>query len=149
MPAIYAFLVVIWSLVGGHVTVHPLDGAVAITDLYGSPRQAVAASSCHHQQPEMWLSPDVDVETLVHEAAHAFDCLDDGVMNNSPSLRPAERPDWVSDYCWRSDAEWYACSVVYYRDVHPSRVAPWGPAALAAAGGVAPGTSKGAQQAGQ
>jgi hypothetical protein len=126
MPALFSVFLSLWMLVAGHLTVHQLAGPVRFTDLYGSPREAEAATGCVRGQAEMWLAPSFDMDTLVHETAHAYDCVDDGLMNNSPSLRPAVRPEWVSDYCWTSDAEWYACSVVYYRDVHPNRVAPWG-----------------------
>ena len=138
MPALFSVFVSLWMLVAGHLTVHHLDGPVRFTDLYGSPREAVAATGCVNGEAEMWLAPDFDMSTFVHEMAHAYDCVDDGRLNNSPSLRPAERPEWVSDYCWTSDAEWYGCSVEHYRDVHPYRVAPWGPQAIAAAG-MAPG----------
>ncbi len=141
MPALLALFLSLWSIVGGHVTIHQLNGPVQFTDLYGSPREAAAATGCVHRHPDMWLSPDVDMATLAHETAHAVDCLDDGLMNDSPSLRPAVRPAWVSDYCWNSDAEWYACSVVYYQSAHPYTVAPWGPAAMVAAGVTSPHTA--------
>ncbi len=134
MPALLSVFLALWAIVGGRVTIHQLSGPVRFTDLYGSPREAAAATGCSQGRPEMWLSPDVDMATLVHETAHAADCLDDGNMNDSPSLRPAVRPAWVSDYCWDSDAEWYACSVTYYLNAHPYTVAPWGPLATADAG---------------
>lgn len=140
MLALFSLFLSLWSLVSAHVTVHPLSGPVPITDLYGSHRGAEAATDCAGGRPAIWLSSNASVETLVHETAHAYDCLDDGAMNNSPSLRPAVRPAWASDYCWTSDAEWYACAVVYYRDVHPQRVAPWGKAAQAAAAVATTGT---------
>ena len=75
---------------------------------------------------------------MLHELAHAYDCADNGAMDSSPTLRPAVRPAWASDYCWLSDAEWYACSVVRFGTVRPHEVAPWGPEALAAAGAAFP-----------
>jgi hypothetical protein len=148
MPALLSVFLALWAIVGGHVTIHQLSGPVRFTDLYGSPREAAAATGCPNGRPEMWLSPDVDMATLVHETAHAVDCLDDGKMNDSPSLRPAVRPGWVSDYCWDSDAEWYACSVTYYLNVHPYLVARWGPQAMADAGIALPSLSSGAVKAG-
>ncbi len=131
MPALAPLLLALWALIGGHVQLYRLDGPVHFSDLYGSPRAAEAATGCLEGQPQVWVSTGASLDTLVHEFAHAYDCLDDGVMNDSPSLRPRQRPDWVSDYCWQSDAEWYACSVVYYGSVSPHLVAPWGPDAVA------------------
>jgi hypothetical protein len=118
-------LVALWSMVAPNLTVHRLDGPVQFTDLYGNAREAEAALGCPSTGPELWLSPTVDVETLVHELAHAHDCLDNGAMDASPTLRPAVRPAWVSDYCWESDAEWYACSVVHFQSITPHEVAGW------------------------
>jgi hypothetical protein len=118
-------LIALWTAVAPNLTVHRLDGPVLFTDLYGSAREAEAALGCPASGPELWLSPTVSIETLVHELAHAYDCQDDGAMNASPTQRPAQRPAWVSDYCWGSDAEWYACSVVRYGDVHPDTVPGW------------------------
>ncbi len=107
-------LVSLWLLVAPHVTVHRLDGPVRFTDLYGSERVAEAALGCTPEgTPELWFSPTVSTGTLVHELAHAVDCLDNGVMDGSPATRPSRRPAWSSDYCWDSDAEWYACWVVH------------------------------------
>ena len=107
------------------LTVHRLDGPVQFTDLYGNAREAEAALGCPAGGPELWLSPTVRIETLVHELAHARDCLDNGVMDASPTQRPAIRPSWVSDYCWGSDAEWYACSVLHFGSIDPHQVSGW------------------------
>jgi hypothetical protein len=45
--------------------------------------------------------------------------MDNGEMDVSLKGQPSVRPDWASSYCWNSDAEWYACSVVRYGDVAP------------------------------
>jgi hypothetical protein len=126
MLALFSLFLSLWALVSAQVTVYPTRGPVPITDLYGSHRGAEAATGCTRGRPTIWLASTASVETLVHETAHAYDCIDDGLINGSPGLRPAARPAWASDYCWDADAEWYACSVVYYRDVHPLRVAPSG-----------------------
>ena len=133
MSALFPLFLSLWSLVAGQLAIHQLSGPVTFTDLYGSPREAEAALGCPDGKAELWLSPTVSWETLVHELAHAYDCIDDGEMNNSRSSRPATRPAWASDYCWSSDAEWYACSVVYYGSIQPAAVAPWGKPALARA----------------
>ena len=65
------------------------------------------------------------LETLAHELAHANDCIDNGEMDASTTIRPTVRPDWVSNYCWNSDAEWYACSVIRYGNVAPHEARGW------------------------
>ncbi len=117
-----ALFVALWELVGLQTTVLSTSGPVHFTDLYGSERHAAAALECRPGgKPVLYLSPSADIETIVHEFAHAYDCLDDGSMNASPmgGSRPAERPAWTSDYCWNTDAEWYACSAVRARMVRP------------------------------
>ena len=125
MQVLIPMLVALWSIVAPDLTVHRLDGPVQFTDLYGNAREAEAALGCPASGPELWLSPTVSLETLVHELAHARDCLDNGVMDASPTIRPAVRPEWASNYCWESDAEWYACSVVHYGSIDPHEVAGW------------------------
>lgn len=138
MSAVISLLVTLWGLVGSQLIVSQLDGPVQFTDLYGSERTAEAALACPPGgPPQLLLSPQWSMETLLHELSHAYDCQDDGVMDGSPTTRPAERPAWASDYCWTSDAEWYACSVVHYGSVHPDEVAPWGAATTAAEGAAA------------
>ena len=125
MQVLIPVLIALWSVVAPDLTIHRLDGPVQFTDLYGSAREAEAALGCPASGPELWLSPTVSLETLVHELAHARDCLDNGVMDASPTERPAVRPAWASDYCWFSDAEWYACSVVQFADASPHEVEGW------------------------
>ena len=109
MAALHLLLVWLWLLVSPQLTVQQLDGPVYFTDLYGSERVAEAALGCAEGRPQLWLSPDYSAETLAHELAHAYDCLDNGAMDGSPAGRPAGRPAWAPDYCWQNDAEWYAC----------------------------------------
>ena len=141
MPSLIPLLLALWALIGGQAQLYQLQGPVNFTDLYGSPRVAEAATGCTAAKPQVWISAGAPLETVVHEFAHAYDCLDDGLMNDSPSLRPAQRPDWVSDYCWQSEAEWYACSVVYYGNARPYLVAPWGAEAIAHAAVATEGAS--------
>jgi hypothetical protein len=122
---------ILWSLVGGHVVIHDVDGHVPITDLYGSARHAEGATGCEGGAPAIWISRQASLDTLVHELAHAYDCLDNGALDGSPSKRPPARPAWASDYCWESDVEWYACAVVHYRRVDPHTHASWGRDAFA------------------
>ncbi len=127
LVTLLALFVVLWELVAGHISIVNTPGTVQFTDLYGSEREAVAALECRAGgAPVLYLSPTADIETIVHELAHAYDCLDDGRMNASPmsTPRPEQRPAWVSDYCWNTDAEWYACSVVRARSVHPAATPP-------------------------
>jgi hypothetical protein len=117
-----ALFVALWELIGVQTSVQYSHGPVSFTDLYGSERHAAAALECRPGgRPVLYLSPTADLETVLHEFAHAYDCIDDGVMNASPvgQARPARRPSWASDYCWDSDAEWYACWVVRARAVRP------------------------------
>lgn len=122
LVTLLALFVALWELVGLQTTVVNTAGSVHFTDLYGSARHAAAALECAPGgKPVLYLSPNADIETIVHEFAHAYDCLDDGAMNASPigGARPAQRPAWASDYCWNTDAEWYACSAVRARSVRP------------------------------
>jgi hypothetical protein len=114
MPELVGLYLTLWALAGAGVVVHEVEGPVHFVDLYGEERHAPGALSCQPgRPPELWISNDADLEVLAHELAHAYDCLDDGELNGSPAPRPAQRPTWVSDYCWSSDAEWYACDVVH------------------------------------
>ncbi len=120
MSPLISLLITFWSLAGSSLVVHHVDGPVRFTDLYGSEREAAGAVGCPGDgKAHLWVSRDIDLETLVHEMAHVWDCIDDGEMNASPigGVRPAQRPGWVSDYCWDTDAEWYACWATYSRSV--------------------------------
>ena len=113
MPELVGLYLTLWALSGVGVVVHEVERPVHFVDLYGEERHAPGALSCAPgEPPQLWISADADLEVLVHELAHAFDCLDDGELNGSLARRPAQRPTWATDYCWSSDAEWYACSVV-------------------------------------
>jgi hypothetical protein len=92
MSALFSLFLALWTIVGGHVTLHQLSGEVHFVDLYGTQRTADSATGCNAGQPEIWMAPNLPMATFVHELAHAYDCMDDGVMNDSPSLRPAVRP---------------------------------------------------------
>ncbi len=97
---------------GAPVEVESVAGPVRFTDLYGSPREAVAATGCNDGASTVWLSREgASLEVVLHELAHAYDCADNGAIDGSLSGRPDTRPVWTSDYCWDSAAEWYACSV--------------------------------------
>lgn len=125
MQVLIPLLIALWTAVAPNMTVHRLDGPVQFNDLYGNAREAEAALGCSSAGPHLYLSPTVSLETLVHELAHAHDCLDNGEMDASPTQRPAVRPAWASDYCWFSDAEWYACSVVQFESMTPHEVSGW------------------------
>ena len=115
MPELVGLYLTPWALAGLGVVVHEVEGPVHFVDLYGEERHAPGALSCAPgEPPELWISAGADLVVLVHELAHAFDCLDDGELNGSPTRRPDARPAWTSDYCWSSDPEWYACSVVHH-----------------------------------
>ena len=110
MPELIGLYLALWALSGVGVVVHEVDGPVHFVDRCGEERHAPGALSCAPgQPPELWISTDASLGVLVHELAHAFDCLDDGELNGSPGQRPELRPGWASDYCWSSAAEWYAC----------------------------------------
>ncbi len=125
MQLILTLFLTLWTAVSPNLQVHRVDGPVEFTDLYGSAREAEAALGCDEGTPHLWLSPTVTLETLAHELAHANDCIDNGEMDASTTIRPTVRPDWVSNYCWNSDAEWYACSVVRYGNVAPHEARGW------------------------
>jgi hypothetical protein len=106
--------------IGASVEVEPVHGPVRFTDLYGSPREAVAATECRDGASVLWLSDDgLSLDVVIHELAHAHDCADNGEIDGSPGGRPDARPAWTSDYCWNSAAEWYACSVSRAGRIHP------------------------------
>ena len=112
MSPLFSLFLTLWSLAGTNMVIHEVDGPVRFTDLYGSAREAAGAVGCPGDgKAHLWISRDVDMDTLVHEMAHVWDCIDDGQMNASPigGARPAQRPAWAGRYCWDTDAEWYAC----------------------------------------
>lgn len=116
--SLLALFLSLFAAVGPDLTVRPTDQGVRILDLYGSDRWVLAALECKPGgEPVLYVSPRADLATLVHELAHAHDCADDGELNASPirGARPEVRPEWASDYCWNTDAEWYACWVVHSR----------------------------------
>lgn len=116
--SLLALFLSLFAAVGPALTVRPTDQGVRILDLYGADRWVPAALECRPGgEPVLYVSPGADLATLVHELAHAHDCADDGELNASPirGARPEVRPAWASDYCWNTDAEWYACWVVHSR----------------------------------
>ena len=79
------------------------------TDLYGSAREAEAALGCDEGTPHLWPSPTVTLETLVYALANANDCIDNGEMAASTTIRPTVHP--ASGYptvVGYPDAGWYA-----------------------------------------
>ena len=112
MAEIVPVVLMLWSMLGIDVELHRVDGPVRFTDLYGEQRLAPGVLACPEGgEPQLWLSRDASAAVIAHELAHAIDCSDDGLLNGSLSSRPGERPEWVSDYCWSSNAEWHACAV--------------------------------------
>lgn len=107
-----ALFMALWAEVGGGISHTYTNEDVRFHDLYGVERTAPAAFECG-DRPRLLIAPTASIFVIYHELAHAKDCLDDGLLNGSPGSRPAERPAWVSDYCWQSEAEWYACSLVH------------------------------------
>ena len=105
---------------GAAVEVETVAGPVRFTDLYGSPREAVAASGCMDGASKIWLSDEgASFEVLLHELAHAYDCADNGEIDGSPGGQAEHRPAWASDYCWDSPAERYACAVTETGQLRP------------------------------
>ena len=102
-----------------------MDGPFFYVDGYGNLRTELIATGCTSKGGAIVFLPTAgaSLDELVHELAHAYDCIDNGVMDGSPIERPAERPTWVSDYCWLLKAEWFACSVQRY-GIHALTVLP-------------------------
>lgn len=125
MHVLLTLFLTLWTAVSPNLQAHRVDGPVEFTDLYGSAHEAEAALGCDEWTPYLWLSPTVMLATLAHELAHANDCIDNGEMDASTPIRPTMRPEWVSNYCWNSDAEWYTCSVVRYGNVAPHEARGW------------------------
>lgn len=115
MTLIELFLL-LWSLVGGQFTWHnelpPGLGEVA-PHVYGG-------LSCKTR--EAWLAPSAGLEGAVHELAHAYDCVDDGLLNGSPGHAPDIDWGMVCDRlghpCPYWNAEWYAYEVVRTHRLH-------------------------------
>ena len=129
MSELVSLYLVLWVLASPNVVTHEVDGPVRFIDLYGVEREAPGALACPSGgAAQLWLSDDAGLEVVVHELAHAFDCVDDGELNGSPGPMRSARPEWVSDYCWSSEAELYACWVV-----HGGRVIAAPPAEVAGA----------------
>lgn len=125
MSALIVVFMALWSAVGGQIDIHPSAEPVRFVDLYGQEREEPAALACAPGlPPQLWIGRGLTLDIFVHELAHAYDCLDDGLLNGSPMPRPEQRPDWVSDYCWDSSAEWYACWVTYTGSTSFPVVAP-------------------------
>jgi len=113
MLAIVVAVLTLLVTLGPNLNVHWTDGPFGFYDGYGNPRVESSAVFCAvGHMPTLALSRSgVTLPVLAHELAHAYDCLDNGVMDGSPATRPSIRPQWASDYCWDRDAEWYACNV--------------------------------------
>jgi hypothetical protein len=108
---------------GATVDVETVAGPVRFTDLYGSPREAVAASGCAEGESTIWISDQgASFEVILHELAHAYDCADNGAIDGSPAGHTDQRPSWASDYCWNSPAERYACAVTETGQLRPFSV---------------------------
>ena len=112
-------LILLWSLVGGHVGLHAEPSQfVVVADERGVEHRAVAAMECRDDgsgESDIWLAVDrpwvAVVMTLTHELAHAYDCLDDGEVNASPLPADAQLHSILYG-CHSSLAEVYACWVV-------------------------------------
>lgn len=103
--------ITLWLLVYSVLVVTVQEGPVLFYDAYGIHRATSAGFACAEGIPFLWVQPDVTLDVLVHELAHAYDCIDNGILDGSPISRPATHPAWASDYCWVLHSEYYACSV--------------------------------------
>ncbi len=99
----------LWLMVSSTLTVMISDKPVEFMDLYGNDRVAVAAVYCELSgQSTLFIHPPIDIPTLVHELAHAYDCQDDGLFNGSPLVDEYKESN---RYCGKSRAEFYACQM--------------------------------------
>jgi len=80
--------------------------------MYGTERYVEGAVDCIDGHAIVWLSATASESTVAHELAHVYDCVDNGVLDGSPSVRPDTQPVWASDYCWQHPVEWHACEMV-------------------------------------
>ncbi len=107
-----ATVLTLLALIGPNIDFRDSGDGFYFVDGYGNIRLEPTAVGCTTGGVAVIYSPSsgLTLDILVHELAHAWDCVDDGVMDGSPIDRPAERPAWASDYCWTLRAEFFACS---------------------------------------
>ncbi len=99
--ALVTLFVTLWSLVGGEVTWHN-----GLPPAYAQER-VLSFGGFNCSTKEGWVTTNAPLRVVVHELAHAYDCLDDGKLNGSPGLYPP-----VTLAPWEDPAEWYAYEVV-------------------------------------
>ncbi|KKL59404.1 hypothetical protein LCGC14_2215710 [marine sediment metagenome] len=111
-----ATVLTLLAMIGPSVDFRDSGEGLRFTDIYGNVRFEPTAAGCTTGGVAVIYLPasGLTLDILAHELAHAYDCIDDGYMNGSPLARPPVRPAWISDYCWNSGAEWFACSVQRY-----------------------------------
>lgn len=83
MTALIALLLALSAAVLPSVELH--EEPIAFRDLYGVERYEDGAAACvPGSKPIVWIARSASLEVAIEELAHAYDCLDDGMMNGSP-----------------------------------------------------------------
>lgn len=100
-------------LVGSLTSFRFVDGPLLEVPFMGAPLRTTGFTTCSELgRPTITLArgaPTIEA-TLVHELAHARDCLDNGVIDGSP-LPVDGRLERPSAHCTVNRAEFYACWV--------------------------------------
>ncbi|MCC6236892.1 MAG: hypothetical protein IT299_04875 [Dehalococcoidia bacterium] len=99
-------------LVGALTSFRFVSGPTLEVPFGGNTIQTTGYALCENRRPSITLAlsaPTIEV-TLLHELAHARDCLDDGTINGSllPAGATLRQP---SGHCVANRAELYACWV--------------------------------------
>ncbi len=108
-----ATVLALLAMLGPYVVIETHEGPFGIYDSYGDLRLVDAATFCAGPGylPMIVMTDEgLPLDVLAHELAHAYDCIDNGVMDGSPIERPAMRPAWTTEYCWMLHSEFFACS---------------------------------------
>ena len=88
------------------------DAETVTVPFRGFPLVTTGYTVCDARVPTITLARRARAidATLVHELAHAQDCLDDGDINGSP-LAPGAHLENAIEHCMVNLAEYYACWV--------------------------------------
>ncbi len=112
-------------LVGSLTTFRFVSGPTLEVPFGGYTIETTGYALCENRRPSITLAssaPSIEA-TVLHELAHAQDCLDDGEINGS--LLPAGAAlRYPSGHCVANRAEFYACWVTEQAQVRAGAASP-------------------------